>query len=453
MTDKFRFILFIVCTLTSVPAAFSQDEAVESGILAWSFQRALIIDPKYRAAEATFDADMIDAKVVGSAYYPQMNISRQQAEFDNGNSRDTVSILQPILSADRFAQMREKKPRARLASLTLENARYELAMRLFQALSALTAAREGIEQNKARLDALESQLSASNRAYELGQGTRTDIADSQVKVLQAKADDIRLRSELQVSKSEFESMAGVLPPDFALKSEVASDLNDDLAETDYWLEQNIDVQIAKLSIRISELEVTRSKSSWIPEVNGSYTYTNTDGNDETFSGITFSLPVQAGKIYGTSSARARLNVVEQQGRDTQREAKLAIERLMSYVETGLIELDTRRQAIEAAELSVEANNRSYEGGVRSLLDVLTSIEVLYSVQSEYVLSALTLGENLLNLRMMQGRNVLASLSEVEELLLDTSLSSGNSLSTRSVNYRRPPGESGAVSKLSDFDFD
>ncbi len=429
----------------------------QDGILTWAFKRAMVLDPKYRAAEAGFDASMIDAKAAGSAYYPQLSVSRQQAEFDDGNARDTVSILQPIVSADRFATMREKKPRAKIASLTLENARYELALRLFASLSALTAAREGLTQNDARLDALQRQLDAANRAYELGQGTRTDIADAQVKVLQARADDLSLKNELNAAKAEFESMAGAAPSTVSLKSEISSTIDNELASTEYWVEQNLDVQISRLNVRLGELAVFRSRSSWIPEVNGSLTYTSSDGTDETFSGMTFTLPVQAGNFYGTGSAKAQLAVTQQEGRDTEREARLTIERLDSFISTGLIELTTRRQAIEAAELSVDANSKSYEGGVRSLLDLLTSIEVLYAVQNEYVLSALKLGENLLNLRMLQGRDVLASLTEVENLILETGLSGSSAVSSVQLKHR-PVGPQkieprNTLAESSQFDFD
>jgi protease secretion system outer membrane protein len=105
--------------------------------------------------------------------------------------------------------------------------------------------------------------------------------------------------------------------------------------------------------------------------------------------------------------------------DKKRQATLEIQRLSSAVESGITELATRREAIEAAKLSVTANEKSYKGGVRSILDVLASIDALYSIEGEYVDAALALGENFLNLRIQQGQHVIKSLRDVEHIILST----------------------------------
>jgi protease secretion system outer membrane protein len=63
-------------------------------------------------------------------------------------------------------------------------------------------------------------------------------------------------------------------------------------------------------------------------------------------------------------------------------------------------LRIQQDAIAAAELSVEANTKSYQGGVRSAVDVLNAIQTSFQVKSEYVQLATTQAENILSLMLL-----------------------------------------------------
>jgi protease secretion system outer membrane protein len=200
--------------------------------------------------------------------------------------------------------------------------------------------------------------------------------------------------------------------------------NDDVVEDDEalvgeWVEQNHDVILARLNQKLAELEISRAKSAWLPELNASYTYTSLSGESDTFIGLSLTMPIRASKVYGLSSAKYNFTRMKEDAQDKKRQVKLEIQRLMSTVKSGLTELETRREAIEAAKLSVTANEKSYKGGVRSILDVLASIDALYSIEGEYVEAALALGENFLNLRLQQGQNVIKSLRDVEQIILSS----------------------------------
>ena len=52
-----------------------------------------------------------------------------------------------------------------------------------------------------------------------------------------------------------------------------------------------------------------------------------------------------------------------------------------------------------ARLSLEANQKSYEGGVRSSVDVLNATQTVFQVKSDFVTAATSQAENLLGLAM------------------------------------------------------
>lgn len=403
----------IVCPVIAQEARPSS----EGKALIAAYLKAQKNDPQFRAAMAEHDANMIYSKIAGSAYYPQLSLSNSQLANENGDQRHTASIIQPIISADKYATLQEKEPRAGIAEATFQLRHYELASRIYKVFSNLTLAREGLEQNRAKMDALQHQYNAGKRTFELGQGTVTDMTDAKVKMLQAKANDLKLKNELQAAKDEYLSMVGEMPPELRLNKQLSPTSATEEFTPEHWVDRNNNVILAKLHAQLGELDVTRAKSTWIPEVSASYTYTSTEGESETFLGISMSMPISAGKFYSTRSASANMTKLQEESIDKQRQAKLEIQRLTSTIQAGLAELVTRREAIEAAKLSVTSNEQSYKGGVRSLLDVLASIDVLYAIQGEYVTAALTLGENLLNLRIQQGQDIIKGLSDIERLIL------------------------------------
>ena len=67
-------------------------------------------------------------------------------------------------------------------------------------------------------------------------------------------------------------------------------------------------------------------------------------------------------------------------------------------------------------LSVEANDKSFKGGVRSQIDVLNSIQTYYQVQQEYVTAILTLADNYLNLLLQAATPTNDAVAQVQTLL-------------------------------------
>jgi protease secretion system outer membrane protein len=78
--------------------------------------------------------------------------------------------------------------------------------------------------------------------------------------------------------------------------------------------------------------------------------------------------------------------------------------LNALIATGVEALRIQREAIASAELSVEANRQSYQGGVRTAVDVINAIQTAFQVKSEYVGLATAQAENILSLTMLAAVN-------------------------------------------------
>ena len=80
--------------------------------------------------------------------------------------------------------------------------------------------------------------------------------------------------------------------------------------------------------------------------------------------------------------------------------RVEVERMWSQLNSGFELLKAQQEAIEAAQLSVEANTRSFQGGVRASVDVANAIQIVFQVRSEYASLAVGQAENLLTLHTL-----------------------------------------------------
>lgn len=407
-----RCVLFgVFCTVVTMLADLAQ-----AGPLVSAYEKAQKIDPLFLAAIAEREANLIQAQIAGTAYYPKLNIGTAQLENEGGGQRRTISVQQPVISIDRYATMREEGPRVLIANASIRLKEKDLASRLYQAFASVVQAREGLRQNKAKLDAIEQQLNAARRSFALGQGTITDVRDTEVRLLQAKAESMKMRAQELASSKEYESIVGEPLADVPLARHWTAERIKLAADADR--EANPELIIARQQARLGELGVTKAKSAWIPNLNFSYTMTDLDGDKNSFSGLSMSLPVDAGGIYGVRTADINLVKLREELRDKERGVTLEIDRLHSLLETAAQEIETRLAAIEAAKVSVEANEKSFKGGVRSMLDVLTSIETQFAVHMEYVGTLLELGTNLMSYKLQLGNGTVDGFREVEQAILE-----------------------------------
>ncbi len=386
-----------------------------------AFEQARKFDPLFQAARSERDANVVASQVAGSAYYPQLQGSYTQLETE-ANTRQTYTLTQPIISADRYATLQEREPREQLASATFQLREQDLGQRLVKAVAELLRANEGLRLNKAKIDALEKQSQSAQRAFELGQGTVTDVRDARVRLDQARADTLTLEAQTGAAQRQLTAITGA-PVASLLLSVPRMERAVALQSVDEYIasgvQANPQLVVAKQNQRIGELAVTRADSAWLPTLSAVWMNTTSSHVTTNYSGISVSLPLQAGSFYQMKGAAANALKTQEQARDAELRTRLEVQRLWSLVNAGRGEVAIRLEAIQSAELSVEANEKSFRGGVRSQIDVLSSIQILYQVQQDYVNAVLTLAENYLNLLLQAAIPADQAIASTQAILFPT----------------------------------
>jgi outer membrane protein TolC len=407
--------MLLASALTLAPMAAA---LAAPGTLLDGFTKAKAYDPQFQAARAERETGLIGVQVARSALYPEARYSVSQLENENAGRR-TVSISQPIFNVDRYVTFKEGKPREAIAEATFRTREQELAVRYFKAVSELVRAREGLVLNQAKIEAFEGQAKSAKRTYELGTGTLTDVRDSQVRLDQARAADLTLRARRAAAERQFAALTGELPSTSAFnlvreKPMIA------LESLDQYLTranlENANLAATRENQKIAELNVLRAKGAWLPTVTATAarSQSSISSNNSVSFGLVF--PLQAGTYYGAATASANATKALEQTREAEVRTKLEVQRLMELVDSGRSEIEIRLEGIKSAELSVEANEKSFAGGIRSKTDVLNSIQTLYQTKEEHLNAVLTLAENLVALNVQLSVPSEDSFQQVERVL-------------------------------------
>lgn len=373
--------------------------SAHAGPLTDAFSQARKYDALFQMANPELDVNMVASRVAASAYYPQFQASYSQLETET-SPRRTYSLSQPIINADRYATLKETGPREVVATATYQLREQDLSQRLVKAVAELLRNTESQSLNKAKIDALDNQALSAKKLFEAGLGTITDMRDAQVRLDQAHADTLMLEAQIGAAQRQITAITGAPASPLMLSvprvaRAVALMAMDNYVSTG--VQTNPQLLLALQNQRLAELAVTRAKGALLPVLDAVYTSSSLNNVSSNYTGISVSLPLQVGSFYQVKGAAANASKMQGQTHETEQRTRLEIERLWSLVNAGRAEVSIRLEAIHSAELSVEANEKSFKGGVRSQIDVLNSIQTLYQVQLDYVNAVLTLADNYLNL--------------------------------------------------------
>jgi outer membrane protein TolC len=404
-----------ITLIFGMSAALGQAQALD---LMADYQKASNYDPAFQAALADFKSSQASVMQAYTAYAPTGSINNSRLQTD-ATSRTTFTVSQPLLNYEALAMFRQAEPRKGYASANFVLKQQDLAVRLLKGANAIILANENIKLNTAKSKALEQQYLAAKRKLELGQGTVTDLRDIEVKAAQAKSAQISYRNQLETAAKQYAAITGERPvlSEFVLPPKhVSYALKPTEDYVDLALQNNPAILAAKFGQKVAELEVDKATGAFYPTVAATYSNSKSATTENKYTAFVVNLPLNAGSYFARLGALAALDKAKENRRDTEEKARVEVDKLRAQIDTAAEGLDIQLDAIKAAELSVEANAKSYEGGVRSAVDVLNAMQTVFQVKSEYVSAVASQTENLLMLMNLSNANPNESLETAYKYL-------------------------------------
>lgn len=400
-----------------VAAAASLDVKPASNILE-VFARARGNSPAFRAAEATRDANLTESTIAKLAFVPTGNIALTQSELED-STRKVFRVGVPLFSLAALAKFREADPLEIQAYANFRVQENTLANEVFRVTSSLVRASEQERLNQANIDTLQQQVRFAEQAYREGQGTITDLRDTQVRLNQALASRIAVVSQRVSAEQEYRNLVGEPPSRQALQ--MSAGFKDIQIDTyDAYLQRAMQGNPSYISstqaLKISELGILRSKGGVTPTVGLSAVASERNGVRTDNVGVAVNIPLGVQDYLAVSVAKDKHRAQTETYRGIEQNLRLMIQQLQSQSASGRIEVAVRTDAISSAELSVQANQKSYLGGVRTQIEVLNSIQTLFDTQLQQINSRLTLAQNVLKLELESGAEPTDALLKVQTLL-------------------------------------
>jgi protease secretion system outer membrane protein len=382
------------------------------------YQKAVKYDPTFQTAIAERQANQAQASQAYTAYAPSGSFNNSRLQTDASN-RTTLTLSQPLVNYEALSMFRQAEPRQGFAEATFVLRQQDLATRLLKTANTIVLANENLKLNNSKITALQQQYLAAKKKLELGQGTITDLRDIEVKAAQARSAQVVYNNQLDNAAKQYAAITGERPNvnEFVLPAQhgvFKIKQTDDYVDSA--LQNSPAILAAKFTERVAELDVQKATGNLLPTLAATYSYSKSGAVENKYTGVVINVPLAPGSYFARQGVQAAYLKAQETRRDTEEKAKVEVDKLRSQVESGFESLKIQLDAIKAAELSVEANAKSYEGGVRSAVDVLNATQTVFQVKSDYVTTVTTQAENMLGLMNLTSSNPFDSLESAYKYL-------------------------------------
>ncbi|MEA3030807.1 MAG: outer membrane protein [Sphingomonadales bacterium] len=372
--------------------------------------------------------------------------------FQAGNGRQLsagANISVPLFSGGRVRNgVRAANTRVEAGRADLRATEGDVFTEAVSAYMDVIRDRSIVQLNQNQVRVLGTNLQATRDRFEVGDLTRTDVAQSDARLALARSSLASAEGRLHASEENYRRVIGELPVDLAPPPPLpplpaSADLAENVA-----LANNADLASIAAQARAAGYDVRVARGARLPTISGvsSTRYSNALGTaDEvaglpngsvpnsttsTGVGLQLSLPLYQG---GAAGARVRQ---AQAFRGQLLEQAIGVERLViSNARAAFASYQAANEAIESNTIAVAANELALEGtraeqtvGTRNILDVLNAEQELLNSQVLLVTArrdAYVAGFQLLNVMGM---------AEAEDLNLD-----GGPLYDPVINYNRYAG--------------
>jgi outer membrane protein, protease secretion system len=300
----------------------------------------------------------------------------------------TLTIRQPLYRPFNYADYEQAKAEVRDADATLDKDVQNVAARVAGAYLDALLAQDTMSLALAQKQAYMTQLDAARKRFSAGAGVRTDIDDAQARVDMAIAQELEARQNLGYTKRQLQVVVGLpvvelAPVDPDKLRRLAPDPGSLQNWTDLAEQYSPELISLRAQLDAAKLEVEKAESGHKPTLDAIAQWSVSDSNsvntvgthyDQKAIGLQLHVPLYSGG-YVNSQVRQALDQQERISETleaTRRDLFLRIEKEYRGITEGAERIRALEQAVRSAETTLVSSRRSFEGGARTLVDVLNA---------------------------------------------------------------------------------
>lgn len=269
---------------------------------------------------------------------------------------------------------------------------------------------ESLRIAQENVNVLTRQLDESNARFEVGEITRTDVAQSQARLASAKANLSSTQANLAVARASYAQIVGQNPTDLAPEPSLAELLPASVEQAfDAAEANNPAVLAARYGEQAASARVAQARSAYLPNVSAGaslgYTANEVNGEykqfgeyDRAISGsVTARVPIFTGGLNASNvrSAKERENAARIAVEGAKRTVIQQVSAAWSNLLAARANLVSNEEQVRATKIAFEGVRQEQQVGLRTTLDVLNAQQELRAAElalvtarrDEYVASA------------------------------------------------------------------
>jgi outer membrane protein len=430
-SSRLRLVVLLMA-IGMAPAAQAQS-------LVDLYAAARDFDASYKSAKAQNEANVFKADQTMVLFVPKVGVNANWnaglsvADRAFNNNAVTLDASQSLYRPSDDISYTQSRKAIQQAASAMQTAEHELIMRLSQAYFDVLASTDSLEFVKAQKIAVQEQLAAAKRNFEVGTSTITDAREAQARFDLVLAQEIAAENDLRVKTLALAQLVGkpqVKPipvaPDFSLSEFSPADINE-------WLTigqtEHPNIRQLTLALEVAKLETQKANAAGMPTVdlvaryqastnNGTVASSGFAGSNAYTMGFSINMPLFTSYAIQTrvketlsleEKAHADLEAAQRNVAQTTRAAFMGVDSALGQV-----------RAYEAATISsqsaLDANKLGYQVGVRINIDVLNSQSQLYDTKAKLSKARYDVLVGNLKLRQASGILKAADLQTINALL-------------------------------------
>jgi len=329
-------------------------------------------------------------------WYPARNAQSEPIEgYERRDYNSYAAVLrlqQPLFDLEAWARYRQAAAQALFADEWLRAGAQELAVRVLTAYTDVLFAQDHVALVVAQQHTLREQQQFNQRLFDEGEGTRTDLIETQARHEIAAVQGLEARDALQAARHSLEALIGMpVTESLAPLLTQFEALALTPATFEEWqqiaLDHNPMLAAQRHNIEALSQEILRRRSGHLPKlvayVSRSRTRSDTPNTyeqryDTRTIGLQVTMSLFAGGGVAASAHQATLNREAARAElDAQTAETLTdLRRQFDVCRNAPAKIRAYERAVQSAQLLIEATRRSVESGTRVNLDVLDAEQQL-----------------------------------------------------------------------------
>ena len=307
-----------------------------------------------------------------------------------------LQVTQPIWTGGRAtAKLKAAEAQVLAGREQLRQTEGQVMLSAIQAYEDVRRDEQALQIRKDNVAVLQRQVDETRARFEVGEVTRTDVAQSEAQLAAAQATLSSAQAQLASSRAAYATVIGQSPatlePEPAFK--IFPTTVDEAFDTVEY--NNPQIRQADYSEEAAEAEISEAKASRMPQVGlqGSYGYEqpinpfDTSANvRSTTASIVFSQPIFAG---GAVESQVRqyteqANVARIQLEQARRMSIQNVSQAWSALLAARANIAADEEQVRAARVAFEGTRAEQQAGLRTTLEVLSAQQVLEEAQLSLV---------------------------------------------------------------------